>query len=147
MYNINCGHNADRLRQSRTLGGYSVFIDKVREYLLEIAGPRKLSELTLDERKIAMGKAVRWCVAHDILKEILEIHGSEVVNMLFEEWNMDTALAVERREGREEGRLEGRLEGREKTITEILRLIEAGYTTDQLTRTLTSGQKAESDRR
>jgi hypothetical protein len=147
VYNINSGHNPDKMRQSRTLGGYAVFIDKVGEHLLEIAGTRKVSELTLDERKIAMAKAVRWCIAHDILKEILEIHGSEVVNMLFEEWNMDTALAVERREGREEGRLEGRLEGREKTITEILRLIEAGYTTDQLTRTLTSGQKAESDRR
>jgi len=32
VYNINDGHNAEILRKSRTLGGYSAFVGKVREY-------------------------------------------------------------------------------------------------------------------
>jgi predicted transposase YdaD len=36
----------------------------------------------------------------------LELHSSEVYNMLFTEWNWDDALAVRFEEGREEGREE-----------------------------------------
>ncbi|MDR2052366.1 MAG: hypothetical protein LBP80_03050 [Treponema sp.] len=53
-----------------------------------------------------MKKAVRWCIAHNILKPFLETHGSEVINMLMTEWNLEDALAVEREEAREEGREE-----------------------------------------
>ena len=40
--------------------------------------------------------------------EYLEIHGSEVMNMLLTEWNTEDALAYAREEARNEGREEGR---------------------------------------
>jgi hypothetical protein len=40
------------------------------------------------------------------LKDFLERHRREVVDMLYTEWNWDDALAVQREEGREEGREE-----------------------------------------
>jgi predicted transposase/invertase (TIGR01784 family) len=45
-----------------------------------------------------------------LLKEFLELHSSEVTNMLFTEWNWDDALAVRFEEGLEEGREKGREE-------------------------------------
>jgi predicted transposase YdaD len=61
----------------------------------------------------AITQAVRWCIDHTILKPFLEENGSEVINMLFSEWNLEEALVVEREEGIERGR--------EKRETEIAR--------------------------
>ena len=44
------------------------------------------------------------------MTEFLETHGSEVSNLLLEEWNMDEALKDAREEGREEGRVEAKQE-------------------------------------
>jgi predicted transposase YdaD len=38
-----------------------------------------------------------------VLKGFFEKNGSEVINMLFDEWKLEDALVVEREEGREEG--------------------------------------------
>ncbi|MDR1507448.1 MAG: hypothetical protein LBI67_10150, partial [Treponema sp.] len=65
---------------------------------------------------------------NNILKEFLEEHSSEVINMLLTEWNWDDALAVREEEGRQEGREEGREEGLEMGREEILELLEQGYT-------------------
>ncbi|MDR1506360.1 MAG: hypothetical protein LBI67_04595, partial [Treponema sp.] len=85
---------------------------------------------------------------NNILKEFLEEHSSEVINMLLTEWNWDDALAVREEEGRQEGieqglekgreegreeglemgREEGREEGLEMGREEILELMEQGYT-------------------
>jgi hypothetical protein len=100
VYNINQGHNKERLGRSRTLEGYSAFIAKVREY-----------EGTGQGREEAMRRAVSWCTGHDILRQFLEHHATEVINMLMTEWNWDDAFAVQRAEGREEGLVEGREEG------------------------------------
>jgi predicted transposase/invertase (TIGR01784 family) len=66
-----------------------------------------------------MAKAVRWCIAHNILKPFLETNGSEVVNMLFDEWKLEDALVVEREEGREEGLEEGLEKGEERKQREV----------------------------
>jgi predicted transposase YdaD len=76
-----------------------------------------------------MEEAVTWCIAHGILKEFLETHGSEVVNMLLTEWNLEDALAVEREEGREKGREEGL----EETVKNLL---DFGMKPDQISRAL-----------
>ena len=60
----------------------------------------------------AVTKAIRYCIAHDIMGEFLSKHGSEVENMLFTEWNMDEALAVTAEEARAEGEARGRVAGR-----------------------------------
>ena len=54
-------------------------------------------------RAEAIRLAVKYCCNHDILKESLEKHSTEVQNMLITEWNMDDALAVRYEEGMEEG--------------------------------------------
>jgi hypothetical protein len=105
VYNINSGHNEARLGKSEKLGGYSVFIDKVREFEAQTSN--------LDE---AMNQAVQWCIEHGILPEFLKTNGSEVVNMLLTEWNMDKALEVRGQEAWEDGRTEGRAEGRSEGV-------------------------------
>jgi flagellar biosynthesis/type III secretory pathway protein FliH len=54
------------------------------------------------------------------LKEFLERHTREVLNMLMTEWNWEDALAVQREEGWFEGREEGREEGLEEGLAKGL---------------------------
>jgi predicted transposase/invertase (TIGR01784 family) len=93
-YNINKGRNPDIAKRSPTLYEYETFIDTVREYEKDMP------------LKAAITKAVRDCIDNNILKQFLINHEPEVVDMLFEEWDMDTALKVQKEEGREEGRME-----------------------------------------
>jgi hypothetical protein len=80
----------------------------VREFTAGLSSGKNKDNFTEEERsaaeKTAMEKAIKWCVARGILKNFLEQHGTEVMNMLYDEWRLDEALAVEREEGREEGR-------------------------------------------
>jgi predicted transposase YdaD len=92
VYNINRGYNEAVLKRSKTLGAYSFFIAAVREY-----------EQRGKSREEAMELAVKECIEKGILREFLETHGSEVINMLMNEWKLEDALVVEREEGREEG--------------------------------------------
>jgi hypothetical protein len=82
----------------------------VREFEAELSGGKKAADIARDERteitKAAITKAVHWCIANNVLKGFFEKNGSEVINMLFDEWKLEDALVVEREEGREEGREE-----------------------------------------
>ncbi|MDR1932876.1 MAG: Rpn family recombination-promoting nuclease/putative transposase [Spirochaetales bacterium] len=109
VYNINKGHNMPLIRRCKTLDGYSSFIAKVREY-----------EETVKIRAEAMKMAIKYCIKHNILKDFLEAHASEVINMLLTEWDWDDALAVREEEGREEGQ------------NMVLELIDQGYTPQQI---------------
>jgi type II secretory pathway component PulF len=53
------------------------------------------------------------------MKDFMEKYGSEVLNMLNVEFNLEDALAVRYEEGREEGR--------EKGIRKLAELIQKGY--------------------
>jgi hypothetical protein len=103
VYNINNGRNEDMLRKSGNLWGYSVFIGKAREF----------EEQTGDRNK-AMNMAVNWCIEHNILKNFLRIHGSEVVNMLLNEWNWEDALRSRERSGERKGEKKGVKKGERK---------------------------------
>ena len=131
VYNINHGHNAEILKKSRTLDAYSAFIEKVREYA---------QTFTLED---AMKKAVKYCIDNNVLKTFLEIHGSEVFNMLLE-WNLEEAktawreeawedgLEKGREEGLERGREEGREEGMEKCRQFFLELLNQGLSAEEI---------------
>ena len=118
VYNINHGRNLELLRKSESLHGYSFFIEKVREYYKELlpkyvkekeaAGKDEIDIKALNNE--AMKKAIEYCINHDILKEFLKTHSSEVLNMLLTEWNWDDAIAVNREEAWEEGREEREIE-------------------------------------
>ncbi|MDR1277423.1 MAG: Rpn family recombination-promoting nuclease/putative transposase [Treponema sp.] len=123
VYNINKGRNPELLNRSENLAGYAEFVARVREH--EKAMPR-------DQ---AVTEAVRSCIREGILAGFLEEHGSEVMNMLLEEWNLDEAKEVWLEEGMEKG-----VEiGVEKDRNQILELIDQGYTTEQLKAKLTEG--------
>jgi predicted transposase YdaD len=102
VYNVNHGHNPVILEKSGTLDDYSVFIGKIREY-----------QKVEDSLEKAAGSAIIYCIKNNILKEYLEAHASEVLNMLLAEWNQDEAVEVAREEGHEDGLKEGLEEGEE----------------------------------
>jgi len=101
VYNVNHGHNSEILKRSETLDEYSMFIDKIREYQKEE-----------DSLEKAARSAIIYCIENNILKDYLEAHASEVLNMLLTEWNQDEAIEVAREEGREEGHENGLKEGK-----------------------------------
>lgn len=96
LHNINYG-KSDILQKSPSLNEYSTFIHYIRQ-------EQKENEKPLDE---AISAAVNRAVQEGIMKKFLQEHGSEVRNMLFEEWNWEQYVAAQREEGREEGRIEG----------------------------------------
>jgi len=103
VININQGKNEKIVQKCKTLAQYSAFIAKAREL-----------EKEYGDREKGLKQAVIYCRDNDILKEFLEKHGTEVLSMLFAEWNQEDALAVHYAEGKEEGREEGLAEGIEK---------------------------------
>ena len=107
VININHGRNEWMVNRCKTLAGYSAFVGKVQEYEKE-----KL------DREEAIGKAVKYCMEHNILKEFLTQNATEVINMLTTEWNWDDALAVRYEEGREEGMEKGREEVARSALAE-----------------------------
>jgi hypothetical protein len=95
VYNVNPGHNEAMLKRCEELSGYSAFVDKVREY-------KKI----ISDKEAAFTKAIKYCINHNILRQFLELHTSEVINMLMDEWNMAEYGEVQREEGRTESRTE-----------------------------------------
>jgi hypothetical protein len=91
MVNINKGNNSDLVEKSEILGGYVELVDRVKRYVGE--------GMNLPD---AATKAVRECIDEGILKDYLTKHASEVENMLFGEWDINTALMVREEEVREE---------------------------------------------
>lgn len=88
ILNINKGHNEKILQKSEHLNGYAVLIDRVRA--------NQKNGMNLDA---ALTEAVKYCREQNILKEFLHKNGSEVVNMLFAEFNMDDAKRIWREDG------------------------------------------------
>jgi flagellar biosynthesis/type III secretory pathway protein FliH len=105
VYNINKGRNAEIASKSPVLSGYN-------ELIAEVNRNRQTMELAE-----AVETAIKSCVERKILVYFLEKHASEVLNMLFTEWNMDDALAVRYEEGIEDGMEKGRAEGMEKVFS------------------------------
>jgi len=58
----------------------------------------------LGNKEEAIKAAVKYCSKHDILEGFLEMHGSEVLNMLLTEWNTEDCIAVRCEEAREDER-------------------------------------------
>jgi predicted transposase/invertase (TIGR01784 family) len=100
MYNINKGHNKEILRKSKSLGDYTEFVDRVKE--------NRKKELSLVE---AVKEAVKYCIDKGIMADYLKEHATEVVNMLFTEFNMDDAKRIWREEALEEGMEKGMEKG------------------------------------
>ena len=79
------------LRMSRPLHDYSFFLNCIKT---NIAGGM--------ERVRAIREAMRYCMKHDVMKEFLQEHESEVIDMVNFEWNQKDFEEAVREEVREE---------------------------------------------
>ncbi|MDR2734554.1 MAG: hypothetical protein LBC99_07925 [Spirochaetota bacterium] len=111
VLNINNGRNAELASRCKILSEYSKFVAQERAFARQ-----------LGDRQEAMKSAVRYCLKHDILKEFMEKHKQEVLNMRITEWNQEEAIAVWREEGIEEGLERGLAQGLERGWTEKLEI-------------------------
>jgi hypothetical protein len=70
------------------------------------------------------------------MKDFLEAHSSEVINMLFVEFNLDDALKIRYEEGIETGEERGEERGiqigEERGQNQVLDLLRQGYTTKEI---------------
>jgi predicted transposase YdaD len=110
VVNINEGRNREIAERCKKLSEYSAFVAKARTF-----------EKELGSREEAIKEAVKYCEKHDILKEFMKQHGTEVLSMLYTEFKLDDAIAVAREEAWEDGRDEGISEGRRENKLEIAR--------------------------
>jgi len=93
VYNINQGHNPGILEKSKHLSEYSFLMNRINEHN---------EKIPIDE---SVTIAVKYCVENVILKEFLEKHGSEVINMLFEELTIEEIADIRYKEGRGEEKI------------------------------------------
>lgn len=121
IYNINYEVNAEIVQKSRSLSEYSQFIGRIKQNLAD--------GLTLEN---AIKQAIEYGMEHDIMKEFLETHGTEVANMLLSGWNMDEALAVSKEEGFEDGFEYGKMNERQELIRKFSKI----NTPEQIAETL-----------
>lgn len=105
VININLPANHPLLEACRPMYEYSWFIQKIKEY-----------QERGKSRDDAVIFAMADCEKEGIMVEFLREYGTEAVNMLFTEFNMEDALEVRYEEGVTDGIREGI---RESTITSI----------------------------
>ena len=129
VYNINKGRNQEILSKSRTLDSYSRFIDKIREYQKEYKRKYKEKKEILDK---SFRSAIHYCIKNNILKDFLKKHGSEVINMLYAEYDPEVEMRVVREEALEEGREEGREEAHEEDRIHFLELLNQDLTKEEI---------------
>lgn len=110
VMNINLPENHPILAKCRPLYEYSWFIEQIKRYLR-----------TGSNRDKAIIQAVKDCLKENIMKDFLATHGTEAINMLYTEFNMEDALEVRYEEGVEEGVERGLERGREEGQAELLR--------------------------
>jgi len=145
VYNINEGRNDGILEACRELKGYAYFVHRVRLHEKELAarGEKPCGE---EATKTAIRLAIRDCRNANLLREFWENMSQEELNMLTNEWDMETALEVREEEGFERGlgvgMEKGVEKGMEKNRMELLALLDKGYTVEDLRRELTRTETA-----
>jgi hypothetical protein len=121
IYNINKGHNLNILSKSNTLENYSILVDKIREY--------EKNNNTLEK---ALGSAIKYCIENNILKDFLRKNSSEVINMLYAEYDKEEEIAVVREEASENAR--------EKVRQYFLELLNQDLTKEEIRQRLSSDE-------
>ena len=118
--NLPAGHTI--LQQCRPLYEYSWFIQRVKEHLREGC-----------ERDFAITLAIKDCEEAGIFAEFVREHGSEAMNMLFTQFNMEDALEVRYEEGFEDGEQQGLADGRVLKLVELVcRKLQKGKTAESI---------------
>lgn len=100
VININPSVRHPLVQNCQSVYEYSSFIQKIRHYL----------DQKLDRSK-AIKTAMKDCLADGIMVDFIHTHGSEVINMLFTEFNLEDALEVRGEERYEDGLADGKAAG------------------------------------
>ena len=114
------------------MDSYSRFIDKIREYQKEYQWkyPDK------DKKKKLLDKAFRstinYCIRNNILKDFLKKHGSEVLSMLYAEYDPEVEMRAVREEALEEGEEIGMEKAHEEDRLHFLELLNQGLTIEEI---------------
>ena len=105
VININLPVGHDILKECQPLYEYSWFVQKVKEYTEQ-----------LSDRDAAIEQAIRDCIRAGIFQEFVRRHGSEAVNMLFTQFNLEDAKKIWQEEAYEDGEEAGIQKGIQKGI-------------------------------
>ena len=97
------------LQRSRSIHDYSFFIARIKRNMAASM-----------ERAQAIREAMRYCEESDIMKEFLQQHEREVVDMVNFEWNQKDFEEAILEEGMERGRAEGMEQGMEQGKVDIV---------------------------
>lgn len=120
--NLNRGMNDDLLGKCRPLGEYMYLVNCIRD--------NEADGMELFE---AVDAAVVHCVERGVMKDFLVKHRSEVMEVVFTEFDrqkfIDMTKEDARIEGLEEGRTEGRAEG-EARLSKLIQALFADQRTD-----------------
>ena len=116
VINIRPEEHHEILEKCQVLKEYSQFMEIVQNY--QISGEEEPYK-----------KAIKECIEKGILADYLMRKGSEVVNMLLDEYDYETDIEVQREEAREEGRKQGTLQ---KTCALIQKKLEKGKTISEI---------------
>lgn len=108
VYNINIGKNEKLLESCEPLMGYSFFVDRVRSNAIK---------MPLEE---GIDEAVKYCIEHGILKDVLEEERSAVMLEMLTEFDEKLYEEGIREEAIEEGLEQGRKQGLEQGIKQGL---------------------------
>lgn len=100
VLNINVGHNNELLQACKTLGDYSEYVYRVREYA---------KKTSIEE---AVDRAIDECIREDILREFLERNRAEARAMSIYEYDQEEHIRLEREDAFEDGHKIGKAEGR-----------------------------------
>ena len=103
FHNITYDNAKSLLQKSRSIHDYSFFLDRIKRNMADGM-----------ERAQAIRKAMRYCEESNIMKEFLQQHEREVVDMVNFEWNQKDFEEAILEEGMERGMKRGRAEGMEQ---------------------------------
>ena len=119
VYNVNAGRNRSILEACEELKGYAFFVFRAGEHEKELAAQGDGSSGA--ERTVkALRLAIQDCKNANLLRKFWENMNQEELNMLANEWDMETALEVREEEGFERGMGKGRKEGVESVAANAL---------------------------
>ena len=132
LLNINHGHNEQLMTGCRRLEEYACFVAEMRE--------NQKAGFPMDE---AVDNAVRYCIEHGILADILLPFRAEVKKMLLTEYDekktmrlfREEAWAAGRKEGIQIGKRDGMEKGLEKGQNQIIkRMAKNGASAEEIAR-------------
>ena len=109
FHNISYDSTKKLLQKSKALHDYSFFIKRIKLYAANGV-----------EMAQAIRKAMRYCEEHDIMKEFLQQHEGEVIDMVNFEWNQKDFEEASFEEGMERGMKRGMERGREEGKVDIV---------------------------